>query len=413
MRHVQRAPTRLLRDNAVRALVALASTSAFALDAEGYFRVGSGKADEPKRACYNLAISGGHYRLGNECDFYGELGLAHAVSADGATHRAMAMVNLQHPGKGTAWSTRLEQIYLETLGLGGAKNLKAWLGKRYHGRSGVHILDTWFVRMDGAGFGADEIELADAKLGVAYFRTEAASGAAPEATPSDRPGRRLNIDLRAITLGDAGTLRVTTTFTRGHDDGNTGARGTSGFGLSVQHDQAWDAIGGSHTAWLQFAQGSAGLDANFGAMTASPHVAQWRLVESLTWQAGMVGGQAVALFGQHGQDVANGVAARYAELSIGGRVAYAVAPHIKLVAESGYMEKRPEGSGTQRLVKLTFAPTWSAGPGFWDRPELRLYVTVARWNDAANAATGPDGLSGLGDGRTQGTSWGVQLETWF
>ena len=148
-------------------------------------------------------------------------------------------------------------------------------------------------------------------------------------------------------------------------------------------------------------------------MTASRQVRQWRLVESLTWQASALGGQVVALFGRHGQDVANGIAARYAEMSVGGRVSYAVTPHIKLLAESGYMEKRPDGSGTQRLAKLTLAPTWSTGPGFWNRPELRLYVTVARWNDAANAGAGLDGLSGLGDGRTRGTSWGVQLETWF
>ena len=60
-----------------------------------------------------------------------------------------------------------------------------------------------------------------------------------------------------------------------------------------------------------------------------------------------------------------------------------------LLAESGYMEKRPDGSGTQRLAKLTLAPAWSTGPGFWNCPELRLDVTVARWNDAANAGAGP------------------------
>jgi len=414
VRHGQRAFRRLLRAIAVRALCALFSLPVYGLEPEGYLRVGSGKANDPKRACYDLAISGGHYRLGNECNSYGEFGLAHAISAHGATYGAMAMVNLQHPGIGDAgWSSQLEQIYIERGGGGGAKDFKLWLGKRFHGRSGVHILDTWFVRMDGAGLGIEEIAVAGAKLGVAYFRTAADSGAPPEATPSDRPGRRLNIDLRAIALGEGGTLRVTTAFTRGHDDANTGAPGTSGFGVSVQHDYAWDAIGGSHTAWLQYAQGSAGLDANFGTMTASRQVRQWRLVESLTWQASALGGQVVALYGRRGQDLANGVASRYAELSIGGRVSYAVTPHIKLVAESGYMEKRPDGSSTQRLAKLTFAPALSTGPGFWNRPELRVYMTVARWNDAADSGAGPDGLSGLGDGRTRGTSWGVQLETWF
>ena len=77
------------------------------------------------------------------------------------------------------------------------------------------------------------------------------------------------------------------------------------------------------------------------------------------------------------------------------------------------MEKRPDGPARNGLTKLTFAPTWSTGPGFWNRPDLRLYVTTARWNDAANAGAGLDGLTGLGDGATRGTSWGVQLETWF
>ncbi|HEU5294494.1 MAG TPA: carbohydrate porin, partial [Burkholderiaceae bacterium] len=97
----------------------------------------------------------------------------------------------------------------------------------------------------------------------------------------------------------------------------------------------------------------------------------------------------------------------------GGRVSYAVAQHFKLVAEAGHMQKRPDGADTQQLTKFTFAPTWSTGPRFWDRPELRLYVTFARWNDAANAAAGPRGLTGLADGATRGTSWGVLFETWF
>jgi maltoporin len=82
-----------------------------------------------------------------------------------------------------------------------------------------------------------------------------------------------------------------------------------------------------------------------------------------------------------------------------------VSPHIKLVAEAGHMGKRPDGSGTQRLTKLTLAPTWSAGPGFSDRPDLRLYVTTARWNDAANAGAGAAGLTGLSDGAMRGTNW--------
>jgi maltoporin len=77
------------------------------------------------------------------------------------------------------------------------------------------------------------------------------------------------------------------------------------------------------------------------------------------------------------------------------------------------MEKKPDGQETQKLAKFTFAPTLSTGPGFWNRPELRLYVTTAKWNSAANAAAGLAGLTGLSDGKTKGTSYGAQAEIWF
>ncbi len=209
-----------------------------------------------------------------------------------------------------------------------------------------------------------------------------------------------------------GQLRVTGTFTQGRFDNATDGKGTSGVGVSLQHTQEVSSLGGGNTAWLQYAQGSAGLDGNFGTMTAPNSTKAWRIVENLNWQAGPFGGQAVAIYGQHDQDTVNN-AAKFDELSLGGRASFAVTNHFKLLAELGYMEKKPDGSATQKLTKFTFAPTLSTGPGFWNRPELRLYVTHATWNNAANAANGIGGLTGLGNGKTSGTSWGAQAEIWF
>jgi maltoporin len=397
-----------------RAACALLSASAHAADLEGYVRVGSGDADEARRTCYNLGISGGHYRLGNECDNYAEIGVGHTVHADGFSVRGLVMANAQSPGRDGSGSTAgIEQLYVEGRGAAFAPEVGFWLGKRFYGRADVHILDTKFVRLDGAGFGADGIGLGAAKFGVAFFRLEATSGAPIGTQPSERAAHRVNLDLTGIGIGAFGALRITAAFTHGHDDALTGTGGTRGFALSAQHDADWPAIGATHTAWLQYAQGSAALDANFGTMTAAPAVAQWRIVESLTWQSGAFGGQAVALFGQHDADPSHGIAARYNERSIGGRVSYAVATHVKLLAEAGAMDKRPVGAERQRLTKFTLAAAWSTGPRWSDRPELRLYATTARWNDAANAAAGAGGLTGLGDGDTRGTSWGVQFEHWF
>jgi len=394
---------------------ALCSATACALDAVGYARIGTADAGDSERTCYNLGISGGHYRLGNECDIYGELGLAHAGTVDGARYRALMMANYQRPASdGSSARFDLNQFYVEGSGLAGAPAaVTFWLGRRFYGRADVHILDTHFVRMDGTGLGLDGIAWGGAKLGIAYFGVDAGSGAPLGTHTAQRPARRVNIDVSDMALSGSGQLRATAAFTRGDDEPASGESGTRGFAFSLQHDQRLDSIGGAHRAWLQYAQGSAALDANFGNMTAPPAVAQWRVVESLTWQSGALGGQAVALVGRHDADPPHGVAARYAELSIGARVSYAVSQHIKLVAEAGHMQKRPDGAAPQRLTKLTFAPTWSTGPGFSDRPEIRLYVTMARWNEAANAGAGAGGLTGLGDGATRGTSWGAQLETWF
>ncbi|HEY0817966.1 MAG TPA: carbohydrate porin, partial [Rhizobacter sp.] len=112
------------------------------------------------------------------------------------------------------------------------------------------------------------------------------------------------------------------------------------------------------------------------------------------------------------QDKAEG-GAKTNSATVGGRVSYALTKNFKLLAELGHMQKKPAGGETQKLTKFTFAPAIATGPEFFKRPELRLYVTTAKWNAAANAAAGPDGLTGLGNGKTSGTSFGLQAEIWF
>ena len=395
--------------------VGLAPGLAQAVDFDGYLRAGPGATSkDAARACYNLGISGGHYRLGNECDFYGEFGLAQTGNVDGVAWKAKVMFNEYNPGTDVGPSkSSFEQMYVEGKGFDISPGTNFWVGKRFYGRADVHILDTFFVNMSGVGAGADEIAVGGGKLGFAYFSSDSGAGFGDGGTgTSTNPGARLNVDLTELPVNPGGTLRVTGTYTKGNYDNATNGKGTTGFGLSLQHIQEITGIGAKNTAWVQYAQGSAGLDGNFGTMTATSSVKKWRIVESLAWQVGPFGGQAVALYGQHDKDDI-ALTAKFTELSIGGRGSYAITKNFKLVAEAGYMEKKPEGSATQKLAKFTFAPTLSTGPGFWNRPELRLYVTTAKWNSAANAAAGLAGLTGLGDGKTKGTSYGAQAEIWF
>jgi len=386
---------------AAAALAALlASTSAQAVDWGGYFRAGPGATKkDASRACYGLSGPGLKYRLGNECDFYGEFMLSQGFKSEGVDYKANLMTNLWNPGTDTGDAkVGINQMFVEGKGYDIAPNATFWIGKRFYGRADVHIVDTFYVNMSGVGAGADNIvDLGAGKLNIAYFRTD--GGAA-------QPGSRLNLDAHDIEVNPGGKLRVTGTFTNGDFTG-----GKSGVGLSFQHNQDnVFGLGGGNTLWLQFATGSAGLDANFGNLAATSGTRAVRLVESLTWQVGALGGQAQAMV-QQDNDGATGLKTNSS--TIGGRASYAITKNFKLLGELGYSQKKPDNAPTQKLAKFTFAPTLSTGPGFWNRPELRLYVTTAKWNDAANAAAGAGGVTGIGDGKTTGTSYGAQVEIWF
>lgn len=385
---------------AAAAATLFAAAPAQAVDWGGYFRAGPGATKkDASRACYGLAGPGLKYRLGNECDIYGEFMLSQGFEKDGVAYKAALMTNLHNPGTDTGDSKLgINQMYAEGTGFDVAPQATFWIGKRFYGRADVHIVDTFYVNMSGVGAGADNVvNVGSGKLNLAAFRTDGSA---------DQPGWRLNADLHDLVVNAGGKLRLTGTLTRGNFSG-----GTSGAGVSLQHDQELSGIGGANRLWLQYASGSAGLDANFGANLAAPSGTRGlRIIESLSWQLGALGGQAQAMWQT---DKEGGTGRKTDSSTVGGRVSYALTKHLKLLAEAGYSQKKPDGGATQKLAKFTVGPALSTGPGFWSRPELRLYATTAKWNAAANAAAGPDGLTGIGDGKTRGTSYGAQVEMWF
>lgn len=388
--------THLAVRTALATSLVLAAWPASAVDWGGYFRAGPGASKkDASRACYGLDGPGLKYRLGNECDIYGEFKLSQGMQAEGVDYKAVLMTNLHNPQTDTGDAkVGINQMYVEGKGFDIAPDTTFWIGKRFYGRADVHIVDTFYTNLSGVGAGAD-IPMGPGTLGVAYFKNDI------DATQS---GNRLNVDYSGLPVNPGGKLRILGSFVDGNFTG-----GKSGVGVTLQHTQdKFLGLGGANDVWLQYAQGAAGLDGNFGTLTSDSDVKSWRLVESLTWQSGAFGGQAQVMFQRDqigGDDVDS--------MSVGGRASYALTKNFKLVAELGHSTKKPDGGATQKLTKFTFAPTLSTGPGFWNRPELRLYVTTAKWNSAANAAAGAGGLTGAGDDRTRGTSYGAQVEIWF
>jgi maltoporin len=394
--------------------VLMSGTTAHAVDWSGYFRGGPAATTvhNESRQCYGLAGPGLKYRLGNECDFYGEFQLAQAMKAGGVDFNAVLMTNDYSPATETNRSSNLgdnfgiEQAYVEMKGVDISPQTLFWMGKR-RDRVDVHIVDTFFVNLSGVGAGFNNVAIGSsgAKFGLSGYKNDTpadrnAAGALLVA-PGTNGGGRLHADFYDIPTNPDGKLRALATFS--HGDSQGGTKGTSGYGISFEHIQDKFFGGGNHL-WVQYSQGSTGINQSFGDLTARSGNKSYRIVESPTWQVGAIGGQAIALY-QH--DESNGFTTK--SMSFGGRASYAISTNLKFLTELGYSQRKPDGFASEHLTKLTVGPALSTGPDFWKRPELRLYVTYADFNKAAAM----DPANGLPIDKTNGVSYGAQVEIWF
>lgn len=373
-----------------------ASGYSLAVDWTGYFRAGPGLTNNgTSRACYGLngGSSGMKYRLGNECDFYGEFQLSQDFKKDGIDYKVTLMTDHYTAATDTDGDgLGIAQMFAEAKGFDIAPEATFWIGKERGRRGDVHIVDTYFTEMAGVGAGAKGFKVGPGALGVAYYKTESSAVL---------PGHRGNVEWVGIDSNPGGKLNVFATVTKGQFAG-----GTNGAGLALRHDQEQLLGSGlSNTLWLQYAQGSAGLNSNFGDLSAGSQAKSYRIVESINWQQGPFGGQAMVLFAKEKNQL--GVSTK--SFSVGGRTSYAMSRHFKMVGELGFSQYKPDGGQTARLTKLTIAPTLSVGSDFFSRPEFRLYATTAKWNKAAGNVTGQAAF----DDKTSGNSFGAQVEWWF
>lgn len=410
-----------LRACAIASALLLSGAAHAQFSTDGYFRSGTGAGTKNNSVqCFALDGAGLKYRLGNECDTYGEINLKNTFKVGDL--QVSGNVMPVYSGSGTSASDAgLGQAFLEGSGFDFAPKVNFWAGKRYYGRSEIHITDTKYTQLDGTGAGADNIEALGGKFGVAYFRRDTSI------YPGWGTASRINLEYSTNNINPGGWLRVLAGFVSSEelrDKDNNELEGHRGTSLTIQHYQHnLFELGGGNTVWLQYARGSAALnggfanayagsgndwvasDATSAAIWSEDHSgpSSYRIADTFTWQVGNFGGQVLAHF-QKDHDNAHPTT----RTSVGGRVAYSFTTNFKLVGEVGVSNKTPQGADKESLRKFTIAPTLSTGKGFSDRPELRLFYTRANWNDAAAA-----GGNGLPTGKTSGNRYGVQAEIWW
>ncbi len=430
--------------------LALATQSAMAaFEFGGYLRSGSGSSSKGGGStCYQMngdsALGAGDIdragRLGQECDTYGELKFGASMGESQGTKFGIHTLVAYGTQQVTDWEQsvpawREDYATAEGFGTGAFQKATVWAGKRYYNRKDVHIIDTFWLQVTGPGAGIENIDVGIGKFSYANMRSEAAGYVAPT-TPGNADLQNL---LRATTAAAPTTQMVNHDFRL--EGINIGAAGSLGLGANYVYD---NSNGAPHadgwSAWanqsmvigtvqngliLQVAHGEGSLDGGGLPWWGSNnnHDA-WRVLDAANFEFGdHINGQ--AFFG-YGKEKFAWYQNERTSTAIVVRPVYHFDELYSLAVELGHVQVAGTagdiGNGadptatTNYLDKVTIAPQISMGSGFYARPVLRAYYTMANWNKGGAAAyTGRD--LGVGvptfNNQTSGSSYGVQMEAWW
>jgi maltoporin len=427
----------------------------------GYLRVGAGvAAGGGPQNCYYLGNGDGHgYRLGNECDSYTEIGYARtfAKADDGTRFVGHIMISDYSGNSAYSGNVDIAQIFVDAQGLDWLHGGTVWLGERFYERPDIHWLDLQYINLNGTGAGFDNIPTGflNSKFSYAIFKDSDTDNfsADPTVVPNTVPNAganelssnsavRNNLLLRGISTGTDGTLDIVLgllTPSTPSNDRHTG------YYLNAFHKQ--EAFGGGNLLGVQYGVGSGtGRGAPLTFNSALPNAAfgntggigpdspccnrigqagstllgssdtRLRVFDAIWIQPTKEFGMAFDALYQGDKSPVYGGTSNW--MSVGVRPEYAFFTHFKLQGEIGIDRVTYPGATAENLLKFTVAPTITLGQGFFDRPELRFFVTHANWNQAATAVINSNNNSTNGSNSslasvTSNTSVGFQLEAWW
>jgi maltoporin len=415
------------------------------LTTSGYLRGSFGASNQKGRmTCFKLALPGGmfsKYRLGNECEVWSETHFSVVTYAgdDGAVATLHVMPTIFIPttyiGYSPAGATDapdqnltstgavlyLPTLYADIKGIPWLFGGTAWAGTRYYKRESIYISDFFYWNPSGVGAGVEDFNLGkDLRLSYAVFAVDGEPVSMQERAPS-LPlqvdfGFRNDLQLRGIKFWPTGEFQLGFQYIANFSN-NPAAHG--GWGGTFQFVQ--QAFGGDNKFAVQYGRGGG---TGFGTLarfyypdfSVRHDLSEWRfrILDVFTIQPiKYVGAQVAGVFQR---DDLGTPGSQQDWISVGGRVSVAFLRHAKFLAESGFDRvKKANGADPQFLRKSTAALAFSADREFLSRPELRLFVTFAQWNEAAR-------IAGVDSGRIytdvypqflSGFIFGMQAETWW
>ncbi|MDO6687363.1 MULTISPECIES: carbohydrate porin [unclassified Agarivorans] len=404
-----------LKTLAVAVTAATISSSAFALDFNGYFRAGFGlNADGGSQYCYGDGGPNAHVvgRLGDECDTYAELSLSqnvverntgekfsiHTLVAYGTQEGNTDQRGNSWQGVGEAtdpWSGQRLSFREAYAKYTMASGTEIWAGNRYYGRKDVHINDWYYVNGSGYGAGVDSIDVGFARLGIAvrHNKWHDVAGGADSSNPyTSTP--QLDVRLSGIDIGlgsiDLIAMGGKANLSDAQEDATTEGSYNDKTGVQLTAEWAVGLPGGFNKLVAQYSTegyGWSGYGMN-NHLGDSYNVGgggdlgrkSWRIIDH-----GVV---------KFGSNVDMGWSAFYSQLdqddagdnnkSDGTRYGVTLRPRylwnntMSTILEAAYYNAEdPWMSESQDLNKVALAQAWSPlqeKGGFWARPEIRIFV---------------------------------------
>lgn len=433
------------------ALLSLTAIPAHASDDEGeytgYFRAGAGVGQHGgPQNCYYLGNGNGHgYRLGNECDSYAEFGYARTMAKSEDDVRFVGHIMANHYSGNSAYSGNLQvaQIFVDVKGRDCLNGGSVWMGERFYQRPDIHAMDLQYINLNGTGAGFDNINTPwGGRFSYAIFKdndTNNYTGTSLRGSyTSSNSALRNNLLYRAFPTNPGGTLDLIVGLITAS---SPSADRHGGYNAHLFHNQS--VLGGNNTFGIQYGVGPGtgrGAPATFNptlpasAFGGGGGVGQNAVGSNRMGQSGSTllgsGDRRLRVFDaiwiQPTQKFGSSLDFVYQEdksptlggtskwHSFGVRPEYAFSKHFKIQGEVGLDQVTYPLASTHSLAKYTIAPTLSFGTGFFDRPELRFFVTHANWNRAATATINANNNNSTAIGDvTSATSIGLQVEAWW
>ncbi|MGI2027877.1 maltoporin [Endozoicomonas acroporae] len=434
---------------AISAIVFSAAASAATVDFHGYVRSGIGSSlGGGAQEEFSAVGAGTNYRLGNENETYGEIKLGSELFNNGEQSFYLDSNIAFEVNQAKDWEEKtpaFREFNVQAKGvLDFAPEATLWAGKRFYKRQDIHMMDYYYWNVSGPGAGIENIDTGMGKLSLAwvksgtdyeYYKTEADAIAKSDLQKSALDQDILDIRLEGIPTNKDGSLTLGLNYGSGnpfedfkgyvHDNGNgveigKGDLDDSGYMLTAEHTQG-NFFGGFNKIVVQYAADAMtawGIGTNgqgISGITAQNHDGNSLLrvmdhgVVTLGDNVEMqyVAGYHKMSFDQAGKDDQNW-------MTFGVRPVYFWNDIMSTAVEVGYdhVENAFEEAGKMedsQLTKLTIAQQWSAGRGYWARPQIRAFVTYANWNDESKGRIGGEAF----ENETSGTTFGVQMEAWW